>query len=567
MCVIWARSGGRVLITSSGGKVSVQDSAAGRRPFAPRPSKGPEGARETQRLSSAARLARGLRWLMGPRQRRCRLNRVSPSVQLAEYSGEQGERLHLVGVETCKCPLCVFCAAKWARTRTEEVGRAIEGWGAARVAFVTLTMPHHRGMRLALMSRLLRDAHGHLWSGRAGQDATLSLGGKPETIRAQDRTWSDERGFHPHLHALFFLPREGTSDDDLREVLNDRWPASLRSSLRRFKRTCKRLLGGTARCREVACPFCRKLEHGECPNLRERATRVFGVRLVPRRLPLLESVRKISQALEHFSEAWMFPEQGRRADAWAHYRVHVERVRDPERASEYITKLIPQKLGLELAGVGKLGKTGSDGIRHYGLWELAELCVRPEGPEHPTALRKAARAAWKELYWSTAGTQQITFSSRDRLGLGEDPYANGGEPDEQGEGETVRGIGAIVGQVWDELRREKEHGLLIELDIAHQRGVIAAVPYVNELAPIHGDPRHRVPPATGPPPEERERRRAERLLEAERRGAAVFGGALRKAQAPTADRSLFVEEMRYRLNQILGTSDRRVRRHAKGANG
>lgn len=573
---------------SAGGKVSVPESFD---PGAASPAAVPDSSSPpSPRFGHIAALAGGLSdvWPASARnQRTCRLRRISASVQILEYAAPgRAPRFGMSGTHTCKSRLCPFCAAKWQRVKAEEIGRALSNWNAAgpdRVCFATVTMRHHKGMSLALMHRLQRDAWGHLWSGRAGQDAALELGGKPETVRAHDGSWSDAFGWHPHLHCLVFLQRLGVSDVELQTLLDERWPEALASSLRRMKRLVRRILAGK-RCRDKDCRICAGLgplqtteqvrEHDralagracpergkgcgvcdltldarrfphECPTLRERATRVFGSKLIHRRRPLLDAVRDVSQLLKPFSEESIRPT--------LEHGVRVERAAKPEAVSEYLVKLgldYLSKVGLELAGAGKLGRVVLHGMRpvvHYSLWEVAKLAT-----VHGHPLRESARRAYRALFSATFGTQTVTFSSRERLGLGPDPYADGAEPPEEQSNETVRALCEIEAGLWDSLRLRRKHSLLVELAVAHERGVLASVPYVRSLAPTHGDAVPRAPPNRGPPPEERAKRRAERMLEAERRGGAVFSGAMSKLQQERGDNSLFREELRYMLHLAIG---------------
>lgn len=523
--------------------MSVQEACS-----APRatPRGGPEGT-----SFSPAGLARGLRGLMGRAQALCRLRRIQPTVQLVEYNTPESSRLVVQGVHTCKSPLCPLCAGKWQRTRSKEISQAIDFWGPKRVVFVTLTMRHHRGMRLALMHRLLRDAFGHLWSGRLGQEAAEQCGGKPETVRGHDRTWSKRHGWHPHLHSLFFLQREGLSDAELRELLDQRWPESLGASLRRFRRLAKRILAG-AGCGRLDCPVCMHaedpgaicqcnlcrseagLKHRECEHLRDRARRVFGAKLVPRHVPLVDAARQISQALKAFTEESIRPS--------LEHGVQAERMRSKDKLPTYLSKL--GLLHLELTSQSKLGKRGSDGELHYGVWEVARLATT-----HRHELRAAARSAWRDLFRSSFGTQTITFSDRKALGLGPDPYAEG-EPDEQAEEETSRCLFEIEGARWDALHKARNHGLLIELEQAHRNNTLETLPYVKDVLEVHAQAVSRGPPERAPPAEWWVK--LERETAAERRGAAVVGEAYRKATAPPVDQSLFQEELRHKLEEVLG---------------
>lgn len=472
-----------------------------------------------QRLSSvpsvglsAARLASGLRGLWGADGKAvacCRLKRIAPEVQLVAVTGEHGSRVEKQGLATCKSPLCPLCAGKWARTRSEEITRAIDHWGARRVLFLTLTARHHPGMPLALQHRILTRAYGHLWSGRQGQAHAEQWGGKPESIRAHDRTWSAEYGWHPHLHALVFRRSEAQTIAELSDAMIARWPAALASALRAMKRFCRKTLARAGewdlirRCfpelpqkrRERTMTVnqwelaARAELRGWCLGrgctcetcTRERAKRMFGGRLVRKSEPLLDAIRRISLLLRAIDEASLMPSEER--------GVKMETVRAEDRAPTYLAKL-----GLELAFSESKHvheRTDKHGrlIRHYPHWGVAHLATR-----HGTPLRALARKAWAELFTASRGTQTITFSDRAALGLGPDPYAEDGEPPEAGPTELVQLLGQIAGDRWDTLRREQGHGLLVTIEESFLLGVLPDLPFVDPPLGHHGLPESRGPP-------------------------------------------------------------------------
>ncbi len=507
-------------------------------------------------LAGAAALAAGLKGLMGFAQDTCRLRAVSPSVQLIEYTSPDRRRMALHGVHTCKSPLCALCAPKWQRSRSDDISAAIDAHplGADGVYFVTLTHRHNRKMNLALQHRLQTSAFGSLWGGNAGQKAAARLGGKPESIRAHDRTWSKERGWHPHTHALLFVRNAELDPSELGKLFDKRWPIVLAAALRRFKTQCLRIItrsdqvvwsdvgekafpsgqGGCGRhdCRvcmlpfygpRVELPFFGPLREGEaqrvwrgpklgalplraseqigeCLHFRERATRIFGVRLFPRVrrealgpdasgkpryservVPIHDSALRVLSMLEPFTAESIRPTKAHGA--------FVERMRNRERLPNYLAKL-----GLELASsLSKLGKEGSDRVRHFGQWEVARLATT-----HGHPLREAARRAWSQLFWATRGTQTITFSDREALGLPEDDYADGAEPDEQRDGERSRCVGLIEAASYRERVTEREHGVLSELAAAYERGELAALGYVDPPGELSRALRV-VPPVRGPP--------------------------------------------------------------------
>lgn len=573
---------------------------------------GPAAGPPQQTAALGARLAGGLKGLMGQAQTLCRLKRCAPDVQLHEHTSKDGSRrLSYSGVATCKSSLCPLCAPKWQQTRVSEIAFAVEHWqGAAardwrrgaevygprrdrtpgrRVMFATFTHRHHAGMPLVLQHRLLARAYGHLWSGRAGQALVKKLGGKPESVRAHDRTWSLENGWHPHLHALLFFQHDLTPD--IEQELWHRWaggavfgprrkgravrvpppdvygprlprwlrrerttwkhvdaPGALVSALRSMKRFCAKTL---ARAEELEADpgLCwrsfvndyagRDLK--SCPCLRctsERARRMFG-RLVPRMKQrdewsanqLLDAVERVSALLDRIGEDELAPDRA--------HGVQCEPVRGTDKAPKYLAKL-----GLELAWHASKDVNRVHGVDHYPYWGVAHVAT-----QHGNPLRKHARRAWAELFRATRGTQAIVFSDRKELGLGPDPYAAGKEPEEELSGELSRAIGLITGAKWDELRKAQSHGLLVTIAAAHEAATLPDLPWVQPPPTEWAG----VPSTRGPPPkpylplELRQRRLRSEAREA--RGREWTAQVLKLQSRPEVDRQVWLEEIAHILRQ------------------
>lgn len=532
-----------------------------RRPFAPARGAGEGGAPASGagagELAGAVALAAGLQGLTTHNVETCRLRPVSPDLQLVEYSSPERRRVALHGVHTCKSPLCPLCAPKWQRTRSDEITQAIDAHGPEAVFFVTLTMRHNRKMRLSLQHRLLTSALGNMWGGRAGQKRAAKLGGRPETIRAHDRTWSAPRGWHPHIHALLFVDNPDVGAGELAALFDAHWPRLLSAALRRFKSLALRIItrsdairwegerafpSNRGGCGRPDCTVCQRPfqgprrelaffgplregeethkvwrqkrlgawalaageQDGECPHFRERAARLFGKRMFPdtRRVvrgvgaddrplyrdeavPIHDSALRVLSMLEPFTAASIRPTKANGA--------FVERMRDRDRLPRYLAKL-----GLELASsLTKLGHAGSDGVMHYSHWEVARIAC-----EHGHPLRVAARRAWSELFHATRGTQTITFSDREALGLPDDPYADGNEPDEKREDERQRVVGLIASTHYRERVACDGHGVLSELASAYERGELGSLGYVDppgELARVLRSVAPTGPPSTADP--------------------------------------------------------------------
>lgn len=420
---------------------------------------------------------------MGRSQARCRLGRTSNSVELKEiHDRKTGEnRLSLGGVVTCKSPLCPLCAPGLMRVRSDEVEHAIKQHGADRVWFPTFTVRHNKHMPLALLRRLLGNAYGRMFSGRAGQALSRELGGptvrmppppglpnypegepralKPWSIRAHDLTWSDRHSWHPHLHTLLFLHAD-ISEERLRELLSKRWRLCASRACRAIKEIIHR-----AMCTGLAADHPAYEE--ETPELRDRCEKVLGKRIFRPNRSLADAARPLAKALRAFSASAIVPSDT--------FGVVVEQVRSPGRVAHYLGKL-----GLELSGMwhktGRIVMEGGTPIEHFGLWALAGIACT-----HGHPLRQRARAAWSELYHATFGSQTLTWSQGARRHFGLNELSDDEIDPEQLHPitEDQKLIGVIDGIDWSPLAKAQRHGLIATLYNAHRLGVLHELPYVR----------------------------------------------------------------------------------------
>lgn len=161
-------------------------------------------------------------WVRPPRVARCSW-RVGEVVGV--HGGSSGPA-HFSGTERCgsiwSCPVC---ASVIRPQRAEEIGRAVTAHQDAggSLVFVTLTQRHHRGQRLADTldtalkgwQRLLTGAPWHRFKKRHAVSGY---------VRTVEVTYG-ESGWHPHVHAVFFLDRR-PSDAEVREFgdwIHARW--------------------------------------------------------------------------------------------------------------------------------------------------------------------------------------------------------------------------------------------------------------------------------------------------------------------------------------------------------
>ena len=166
--------------------------------------------------------ARDPEWVKPPRPARCRW-RLGEVVGVHHGDGTA----HWSGLERCASIwACPVCAAVVRAERAAEIQQAVERHQATggSLVFVTLTMRH--GPDDALGTTL--NAAIKAWQNLLRNQAWVKFRdryGIDGYVRAVEVTHGQENGWHPHIHALFFVDRPLTEDEteQWRTSMFDRW--------------------------------------------------------------------------------------------------------------------------------------------------------------------------------------------------------------------------------------------------------------------------------------------------------------------------------------------------------
>lgn len=160
------------------------------------------------------------------RLRTCGRGTRDEHVEVHRLQDVEGPRATVRGLVTCgsiwSCPVC---AAHIRYVRSVEVSEAcvrhLDAGGG--LLFLTLTLRHHRGERLAdlldgLLAALSATFGGAPWY---RQRDRLGVVGRIRSTEVTDGA----NGWHPHAHLLLFLeePLDGAEVNRLRHWLSDRW--------------------------------------------------------------------------------------------------------------------------------------------------------------------------------------------------------------------------------------------------------------------------------------------------------------------------------------------------------
>ncbi len=157
-------------------------------------------------------------WVRPPRPARCRW-RIAADVSV-HHDPEKGA--HWGGIERCSSVwACPVCSAVIRAERAREVMAAVEAWQAqgGSLAFVTLTVRHKHGDDLRTTLDAVLRGFQRLQSGAPWVRFKQRFGVRG-VIRSVEVTLG-ANGWHPHIHALFFLDRPLSAGDV------DEWESSM----------------------------------------------------------------------------------------------------------------------------------------------------------------------------------------------------------------------------------------------------------------------------------------------------------------------------------------------------
>ena len=155
---------------------------------------------------------------------RCSLALLAPLVRV--FRSVEHSSAHFVGLQHCASVWsCPVCAAKISERRRQSLQSAIERWSvvpAHAVVLLTLTVPHTFDMQLKpLLQSLLLSWRGVTQSKRFS--VLRGMFGLSAYVRGLEVTWSNNAGWHPHIHVLMFFDRPFDRPYFARDEYYDLW--------------------------------------------------------------------------------------------------------------------------------------------------------------------------------------------------------------------------------------------------------------------------------------------------------------------------------------------------------
>lgn len=164
-------------------------------------------------------------WVRPPRPARCSW-RVSSGVGVHGMA-DGGGTAHFSGTERCgSIWACPVCASVIRPQRAAEIGHAVTEHQKAggQLLFMTLTLRHHKGQDLALTLDTVLTGWQRLLGGKPWQKQKARYGIEGY-IRSVEVTWGASAGWHPHIHAIFFLaePLSETQIQAFGDWVHSKW--------------------------------------------------------------------------------------------------------------------------------------------------------------------------------------------------------------------------------------------------------------------------------------------------------------------------------------------------------
>jgi hypothetical protein len=151
----------------------------------------------------------------------CGIQRIDQSVEVLR----RPDAAHYSGLLRCRAKACPSCVAVRRLKTAEEIAKVAElARGAGQHLYlVTFTIRHGLNMTLEKTGHGIRTAWRTMLQGRWWQNFKAKFGGLNFCV-GEEMTHG-AAGWHPHLHALFFMPRELSLGEilDARSDLFERW--------------------------------------------------------------------------------------------------------------------------------------------------------------------------------------------------------------------------------------------------------------------------------------------------------------------------------------------------------
>lgn len=153
----------------------------------------------------------------------CLRNSLSGAEGVSIVKSARVDSVRFSGLQTCGSVWhCKVCGTRISEVRKLEVRHAVDTWLAAGhgVLFVTNTFPHARADDLREMLAKLLDVAWNRYINHRSYKRVRKLLGYLGRIRALEVTWSEQNGWHPHVHEIWFIEKP-LSDKEMKAVKSE----------------------------------------------------------------------------------------------------------------------------------------------------------------------------------------------------------------------------------------------------------------------------------------------------------------------------------------------------------
>lgn len=189
--------------------------------------------KSVRRLAQYALQTTSARIINSQRVAQCRRSIIPGRDKVRVLYSQKLARAHYGNLMVCGALwICPICAARITERRREDLSKGIDTFIdlGGSVFMAAFTLQHDREDRLQDTKEILFKAFDRFGSGKGFQKIKKEFG-YIGNIRALEVTWSNNAGWHPHIHVLYFSENKLTPKDisELQEGFSKRYCSILKS--------------------------------------------------------------------------------------------------------------------------------------------------------------------------------------------------------------------------------------------------------------------------------------------------------------------------------------------------
>lgn len=171
------------------------------------------------------KVKRGQNWVYAHRVNYCLRSRVRKNEPVKVFYNKERQKSQFGNLQRC-CSIwnCPVCASVITEGRRSELKQALDTWTikGGFCYLITFTNRHYSGMNLSGLLDGQKKAFVKFWQKRKVTEMLAKLGYVGRIV-ATEVTYSDNNGWHPHYHMIFFFERLIDDEAALQKFLATEW--------------------------------------------------------------------------------------------------------------------------------------------------------------------------------------------------------------------------------------------------------------------------------------------------------------------------------------------------------